>query len=565
MDLFRSIQMKLAQRERGAAAQEPAADVAEPAESAVAAPVDASLDIEPQLESQETDEQWQEAAPDPGLPIGLVLRDRYEIVGRLGCGRNGTVYKAIDRLRSEHPDVDSHVAIKVLNPEALSRPEALPKLRREFYGAQKLSHPCIVKVFELDRDQDFNFFTMELVEGEVLGEVLERFHSRALPREYVWALLREVGDAVAHAHERRVIHGDLRPHNIMVTNSGELRIIDFGATGKSANAMTPVYASCEVLEGREPDARDDLFALACMSCELLSGNHPFQQRPATEARTFDAVAQRPSGLSSRQWSALSAGLAWEREGRDISVRNWLLELNPGAEPLGPIPQPQDVMPDREVRAHSTPARLIAILAALIISMVVWVVLHQPAGKVDAIDDVVAEQPAASTAVDLDALNAQIAESPPPDEQTPEAPKELKKVRSAAPAHPADKTQKIAIAAGTYRIAPGQKFAEIQVNRSQGSNAGTTFEWWTESASAVEGVDYVPQTRATMSFPRGKQSASLFVKLLPNASRKRSDVFYVVIGNPSNGSALGGVSKAKIALPPAGPVNALVATRVGPSS
>jgi hypothetical protein len=69
----------------------------------------------------------------------------------------------------------------------------------------------------------------------------------------------------------------------------------------------------------------------------------------------------------------------------------------------------------------------------------------------------------------------------------------------------------------------------------------------------------------MSFPRGKQSASLFIKLLPNASRKRSDVFYVVIGNPSSGSALGSVSKAKIALPPAGAVNALVATRAQTSS
>ena len=69
----------------------------------------------------------------------------------------------------------------------------------------------------------------------------------------------------------------------------------------------------------------------------------------------------------------------------------------------------------------------------------------------------------------------------------------------------------------------------------------------------------------MSFSRGKQTASLFIKLLPNASRKRSDVFYVVIGNPSDGSALGTVSKAKVALPPAVSVNALVATRMGASS
>jgi serine/threonine protein kinase len=545
MDLFRSIQLKLAQRELGATTDGLPVDVY--------APIEPSPGTPPSAEPLDAQDEWQNTTPDPGLDIGLVLRDRYELVGRLGCGRNGTVYKAVDRLRSEHPDVDSHVAVKVLNRQACSQLEVLSKLRSEFYGAQRLSHPSIVKVFELDRDQDFIFFTMELIEGEVLSSVLQKFRPRALPRDYVWALLREVGEGLAHAHERRVTHGDLRPQNIMVTDSGELRIIDFCAAGKSATAMTPAYASCEVLEGREPDPRDDLFALACLSYELLSGNHPFQGRLATEARAFNAAPRRPTGLTSRQWGALTKGLAWE--------------LNPGSEPLGPLPLLRDIGPARSAKGHATTTRLVAILATLIVSMVAWVVLHQPASKVDAIDDVASEPAPSAASVDLDVLNAQIAESQPLADEEPEAPKEVKQGRSAAPAapRPVDKTQKIGIAAGMYRIAPGQKFAEIQVRRSQGSNAGTSFEWWTEPASAVEGVDYVPQSRATMSFPRGKLTASLFVKLLPNAARKRSDVFYVVIGNPSDGSALGTVSKAKVALPPGVSVNALVATRTGASS
>ncbi|HEY2146067.1 MAG TPA: protein kinase, partial [Steroidobacteraceae bacterium] len=534
MDLFRSIQLKLAQRELGATTDGQSVDLYAPSEPSLTEP---PLESAALPEPQEIQDAWQDTTPEPGLKIGLILRERYEIVNRLGSGRNGTVYKALDWLRSEHPDVDSHVAIKVLNRDARALPEILSKMRREFYDAQKLSHRSVVKVFELDRDQDFTFFTMELIEGDVLSNVLQKFHSRALPRDYVWAMLREVGDGLAHAHERRVIHGDLRPQNIMVTNSGELRILDFGTSGKSATAMMPAYASCEVLEGREPDPRDDLFALACLAYELLSGNHPFQQRLATEARAFNAVPQRPPGLSSRQWSALTLGLAWEREGRAVSVRDWLIELNPGVEPLGPIPQPQDFKPVRKTKGHATPTRLVAILAALIISMVTWVVLHQPAGKVDVIDDTAAEPAASVATVDMDALNSQIAESQPLEDETPDVPKVIKKPRSAgvSAARPVDKTQKIGIAAGMYRIAPGQKFAEIQVHRSQGSNADTSFEWWTEPASALEGVDYVPQTRATMSFPRGRQSASLFIKLLPNTSRKRSDVFYVVIGNPSSGS------------------------------
>jgi serine/threonine protein kinase len=566
MDLFRSIQLKLAQRERGATTEGLSAALSAPDEpSQVPARIvephhelHEELHEEPPFEPQAT-----QLAPD--REIGRVLRDRYEIISRLGCGRFSTVYKAVDRLRSEHLDVDCHVAIKSLNEEARGQPEILSQLRREFYSAQKLSHPSIVKVYELDRDQDFIFFSMEPIDCELISQVQQKFYPQPLPRSYVWAVLREVGEGLAHAHERRVIHGDLSPQSIMVSNAGELRILGFGASGKSATAAMPAYASCEVLEGREPDPRDDLFALACLSYELLSGKHPFQQRLATEARSINLIPQRPAGLTSRQWRALTRGLAWERASRTLSVRDWLKELNPGTEPLGSIPQLQDLKPERTAFGPATPARLVAILATLIVSMVTWVVLHQPAGKTDGVDDTVAETQAPASGADLDALNyLQSADSQTPTDDAPRAPMIVKKPHgaAAAAARAGDKIEKIGLVAGTYRIAPGEKFAEIQVHRTSGANAGTSFEWWTESASAVEGVDYVPQNRATMSFSRGRQTASLFIKLLPNESRKRTDVFYVVIGNPSNGTALGAVSKAKIALPPANGVRTFAATRVG---
>ena len=546
MDLFRSIQMKLAQRELGATSDGPSVDLRGQEAAPAEPPIELSEDPRAEPPEHWHDDE-QDAQPAPASDMGLVLRERYEIVSRLGEGRYGSVYKALDRLRSEHPDVDCHVAIKIPNQEARSQPEVLSQLRREFYSAQKLSHPSVVKVFELDRDQDLTFYTMELIEGEVIGDVLQRFHRRALPRPYVFAMLREVGEGLAHAHERRVIHGDLSPRSIMVTNAGELRILGFGAAGKSATAMMPAYASCEVLEGREPDQRDDLFALACLSYELLSGEHPFQQRTATEARSFNVIPPRPAGLSSRQWNALTLGLAWERENRTQSVRDWLVELNPGAEHLGPIPLPQDVKPARRPMRQATPSRLVAILAALIISMVSWVVLHQPAAKTDEIEDTVVDAQTAASTANIDALISQITDTPSPADDAPALIKEVKKTK---PAAPVDKTERIGIAAGTYKIAPGEKFAEIQVRRTISSSAGTSFEWWTEAASAVEGVDYVPQSHATMSFPRGKQTASLFIKLLPNQARKRTNIFYVVIGNPSGGSALGNVAKAKVALPPA---------------
>jgi hypothetical protein len=117
------------------------------------------------------------------------------------------------------------------------------------------------------------------------------------------------------------------------------------------------------------------------------------------------------------------------------------------------------------------------------------------------------------------------------------------------ARPIDRTEKIGVASDSYSVRRGEKFTEIRVHRSPGSKGRTSFDWWTEPGSARAGTDYAPQAPATISFPAGVNTVSLFVKLFPNAPRKRTDVFYVVLGNPSSGSALGAVSKAAVSLHP----------------
>ena len=185
----------------------------------------------------------------------------------------------------------------------------LSNLRREFYCAQALSHRSIVKVYELDRDGDLEFFTMELLEGELLSGVLGRLKSAPIGRPQAWAIIMEVGAGLAHAHARNVVHGDLKPQNIMITNSGELRILDFGASRAPADdetsgdepqkgqstKLTPAYACCELLEGEPADPRDDLYALACVAYELLAGEHPFQHRRSTEARALGIAPRTTAG------------------------------------------------------------------------------------------------------------------------------------------------------------------------------------------------------------------------------------------------------------------------------
>jgi len=106
-----------------------------------------------------------------------------------------------------------------------------------------------------------------------------------------------------------------------------------------------------------------------------------------------------------------------------------------------------------------------------------------------------------------------------------------------------------MAVSSYSFRAGEKFAEIRVHRSTGSKGATSFEWWTEPASARAGTDFAPQAPTTVFFPAGMRTVSLFVKLLPNTSRKRTALFYVVLGNTSSGSALSSASKATISLHP----------------
>jgi serine/threonine protein kinase len=266
------------------------------------------------------------------VAIGDLLRGRYRIRGVFGHGGMGTVFDAIDEYRVDLPSSGKRIAIKVLHTAVTQRDELLAELQSEFQHLQLLSHPNIVRVHEFDRDGDNTFFTMEPLIGALLSQVIGARNAVALPRPYALAIMRDIAAALAHAHSRGIVHGDVNPQNIFITNDGELRMLDFGAShkllrdaGRSQRApvATPGYASCQLLEGQHPDARDDLFAFACVAYLLLSGQHPFPRLTAIEARVQRVRPSRPPGLTGRQWQVLREGLRWERERRPADVQKWL--------------------------------------------------------------------------------------------------------------------------------------------------------------------------------------------------------------------------------------------------
>jgi serine/threonine protein kinase len=508
--------------------------------------------------------------PPSPVEVGDVLRNRYVIEKRLGSGGYGTVFKALDRYRSSLPAPQRYVALKVLHPLVGGRSVMVELLQRELYCAQTLSHGNIVNVFELDRDGDIDFFTMELLEGELLSNVIARLQSRPMHRPHAWEIIRQIASGLQYAHSRDVVHADLKPQNIMITDSGEVRILDFGASSvfskqasdgreKNVRSATPAYASCEILEGRLPDPRDDLYAFACISYELLTGVHPFQRRRANEARDLGIVATRPPGLSRRQWHTLAKGLYSHRAGRSISVSDWFNRLKVDSEAAKHLPSSTDLLPAQaKITSAASSLKSSALLALLAVTVAAWILFVRlaPGAKVNG-------ETLSSAAASVVPLAAQLASS------TTEAGNSG--AGASASSLPAPVTQSqlftnmqsdgsrtksplqmnhhpVAVSASDYEVRPGERFAEIRVHRSSGLRDAVPFVWWTEAASAKPGVDYVPQAKVTQAFPKGKSSISFFVKLLPKASRSRPEVFYVAIGGATGGQFLGQIVHTAVWLP-----------------
>ena len=523
----------------------------------------ATLDLERRVAGPPTARSAASPVDDrASVTLGRVLRDRYVLEKRLGSGGMGTVFKALDRYRSDLPEANRYVAIKILHQKSDDRVELLDNLRREFYCTQMLSHRNIIKVYELDRDGDLDFFTMELLEGELLSSVTERLHPLPMSRAHAWAIIREIGAGLAHAHARNVVHTDLKPHNIMITSAGEVRILDFGASSTSMrqgsdvlsrrnalSAITPAYACCELLAGRSADPRDDIYAFACIAYELLAGSHPFQRRPSTVARDLGVVPQRPPGLSGRQWRALQMGLSWHRAGRSVTAQAWLDRMHAARAAAKKLPRPAVLESTPPKPAGSL--RVAGVFAVLLIGVAAAVsIMHvpPPGGSGTSRSAAVAaiEAPAVAAPAESSVQNGMPSDAVGGGAGTVSQAAGASK-RDASRAHPLPvMLSPIVVTARNYRIHTGENFAEIRVHRTSQSRHDAAFVWWTEAASAKPGIDYVHQGKVVQTIPRGKDTASFFIKLVPSASRNQREVFYVAIAESGTGAAQ--VARAAVWLP-----------------
>jgi serine/threonine protein kinase len=563
------------------------------------------------------------AAAPREVAIGDVLRNRYRVVGVLGRGGMGTVFEAMDEYRIDLPTTSQRLAVKVLHSAVAHREELLAELQREFQHLQLLSHPNVVRVHEFDRDGDIAFFTMEFLNGALLSKVLNARKGIALARAHALAIMRDSGAALAHAHARGVVHGDINPQNIFITNGGELRVLDFGASHKMLRdgwtlggessarepVATPGYASCQLLEGQYPDARDDVFAFACVAYVLLSGRHPFPNRTAVEACAQNLRPPRPPGITSHQWSVLREGLRWEREKRPADIGEWLdrFGLAGAARQLPNLPLIVNAPMTPKLNFKRVAAGIL--VAALLAAVGLWVVSNYDSlaqqvtawtGRArSAVEDadklptvpgpVTADQspapaaaapgaapppsapasttqaspppPAAGTAPASRAnptLSALMAAPIPPAPSAAGRPAVTPKAQPTAVARTsagdaAARTAnagptRIELAADTVDVQAPDTTASIEVHRKGNLHGDAPFTWWTESGTAKPGQDFTPVMPHEGQIESGSASVSLSVRV-SGAPRTKPKSFYVVIDRTDSGPALGGRTLTMVTLQP----------------
>jgi hypothetical protein len=267
----------------------------------------------------------------------IMKAGRYEILGELGRGAMGVVYKATD------PVIGRAVAVKTIRLSeegtGLSRPELLSRFQTEARAAGLLTHPNIVVVFDAGEEEGLYYITMELVEGKSVQALLDAGHAFPLPR--VLRIMEQTCSALQFAHERNVVHRDIKPANIMltgddtvkVTDFGTAKILQFGTVQQTAHVMgTPSYMSPEQVKGRAVDGRSDIFSLGVMLYEMITGEKPFPGQSITTV-IYKIVNEEPvpprqinpsihPGIS----AAVMRALAKEPENRYQSCREMLEDL-----------------------------------------------------------------------------------------------------------------------------------------------------------------------------------------------------------------------------------------------
>jgi hypothetical protein len=281
------------------------------------------------------------------FPAGTVIAGRYRVMGLLGRGGMGEVYRAYDLF------LDQTVALKFL-PQARMSESALLRFRNEVRVARQVSHPNVCRVYDIGFVEGQQFLSMEYVDGEDLGSLLRRIGR--LPNDKAIEFSNRICAGLAAAHDRGVLHRDLKPSNIMIDGRGQVRITDFGLAALAAEiplsdlgSGTPAYMSPEQKSGHEVTTRSDIYALGLVLHEMFTGKQPGQRHsaPSDLVKDLDPAIER----------VILRCLEEDPRRRPHSAMHVAMAL-PGGDPIaaalaaGETPSPETVAASREREGFS---------------------------------------------------------------------------------------------------------------------------------------------------------------------------------------------------------------------
>jgi hypothetical protein len=523
--------------------------------------------------------------PAAGSAAGeAVLRGRYRLEKQIGNGGAATVHRAVDLRRSPGSAGDGrHVAIKLLRPELRGRPQAVARLQREFRQTQAVAHPNVVRFHDLDCEGDAWFIVMELLSGETLGQRLRRRAPSGLAVPDALNIALATGDALAHAHARGVTHGDVKPDNVFLTDTGEVRLIDFGVAPDGGSrpggdvqeapvpaAATRVYASPEVLAGDAPQPRDDVFSFACLVHEMIAGRHPYGRRGVDRARAAAVVPERLASLRPEPASVLLAALSLSRAHRP-SLPELLRALGCADEPSAPAPGlPVPAVPEAAadpvvtilpvttsrslvpvvgpVAAPAAPGSRRGLLAACvaIIALLVGILIGRLAGTPD---------PAIATA--SAGRQAQAVDRPPAPTpsaapiagpaQEPKSPEQAAAEAAAARPRPSGPPGLVFFDFPRMVVSGRAVVAPIPLRHLSRERRAVRVHWRAIDGSARAGRDYGGPKSGVEHFVEGNSFRILYVPLIAGPAPGRDRSFTIELTEVSGGAALGPTARVEVTI------------------
>ncbi len=273
-------------------------------------------------------------APQDELTTGSTFAGRYQVIEELGKGGMGKVYKVFDK------EIKEKVALKLLKPEIGSDEKIIERFRNELKSARKISHRNVCRMYDLGKEKQTHYITMEYVSGEDLNSLISRIGQLTIGKVVLIAI--QIGEGLAEAHRLGVVHRDLKPRNIMIDREGNARIMDFGIaqsfkaegiTDTGVLVGTPKYMSPEQVEGQKIDQRSDIYSFGIILYEMVTGQVPFEgetpltialkQKSKSPKDPVELNAQVPSNLS----RVILKCLAKNKEKRYQRIEELLSELS----------------------------------------------------------------------------------------------------------------------------------------------------------------------------------------------------------------------------------------------